>query len=146
MKRESLAVAGIGIGAAVPPALAQSSVALYGIVDSGITCSRNQKGRSAWQATSGNEQGARLGARRARGSRRRHERAVQPADGRRRALQPFRGQRADRVTRAAPVALGGTYTQVLASHAAAHDAHYLQTSAGIRYFLSKRTEVYLNAF
>ncbi|QRM25517.1 porin [Burkholderia pseudomallei] len=55
MKRESLAVAGIGIGAAVPPALAQSSVALYGIVDSGITCTRNQKGRSAWQATSGNE-------------------------------------------------------------------------------------------
>ncbi len=55
MKRESLAVAGIGIGAAVPPALAQSSVALYGIVDSGITCSRNQKGRSAWQATGGNE-------------------------------------------------------------------------------------------
>ncbi|ARL53551.1 porin [Burkholderia pseudomallei] len=50
------------------------------------------------------------------------------------------------MTRAAPVALGGTYTQVLASHAAAHDAHYLQTSAGIRYFLSKRTEVYLNAF
>ncbi|MBF3912242.1 porin, partial [Burkholderia pseudomallei] len=31
-----MAVAGIGIGAAVPPALAQSSVALYGIVDSGI--------------------------------------------------------------------------------------------------------------
>ncbi|OMT60571.1 hypothetical protein AQ860_25690 [Burkholderia pseudomallei] len=27
-----------------------------------------------------------------------------------------------------------------------HDAHYLQTSAGIRYFLSKRTDVYLNAF
>ncbi|CAJ2988663.1 gram-negative porin family protein [Burkholderia pseudomallei] len=132
MKRKSLAmaVAGIGIGAAVPPALAQSSVALYGIVDSGITCSRNQKGRSAWPATSGNEQGARLGARRARGSRRRHERAVQPADGRRRALQPFRGQCADRVTRAALVALGETYTQVLASHAAAHDAHYLQTSAG----------------
>ncbi|WP_076899625.1 porin [Burkholderia pseudomallei] len=56
-----MAVAGIGIGAAVPPALAQSSVALYGIVDSGITCTRNQKGRSAWPATSANEQGARLG-------------------------------------------------------------------------------------
>ncbi|APZ22394.1 porin [Burkholderia pseudomallei] len=50
------------------------------------------------------------------------------------------------MTRAAPVALGETYTQVLASHAAAHDAHYLQTSAGTRYFLSKRTEVYLNGF
>ncbi|CAM8770117.1 porin [Burkholderia pseudomallei] len=63
MKRKSLAMAlaGIGIGAAVPPALAQSSVTLYGIVDSGITYTNNQKGHSAWKATSGNEQAARWG-------------------------------------------------------------------------------------
>ncbi|AOJ07720.1 porin [Burkholderia mayonis] len=63
MKRKSLAmaVAGIGIGAAALPAGAQSSVTLYGIVDSGITYTNNQKGHAAWQATGGNEQGARWG-------------------------------------------------------------------------------------
>ncbi len=42
-------------------ASAQSSVTLYGIIDAGITYTNNQKGGSAWQATSGNVQGSRWG-------------------------------------------------------------------------------------
>jgi general bacterial porin, GBP family len=55
-------LAGTGIGMAMAgQALAQSSVTLYGIVDSGITYTNNQKGSTAWQATGGNEQGTRWG-------------------------------------------------------------------------------------
>ncbi|MFX1765804.1 porin [Paraburkholderia sp. A1RI-2L] len=42
-------------------ACAQSSVTLYGIVDSGLAYTNNQQGHSAWQATSGNESGPRWG-------------------------------------------------------------------------------------
>ncbi|AQH05403.1 porin (plasmid) [Burkholderia sp. KK1] len=43
------------------PAFAQSSVTLYGLVDSGITYVNNAGGSSVVQATSGNEQGSRFG-------------------------------------------------------------------------------------
>jgi len=56
------ALVGAGMGAALcGHAVAQSSVTLYGIVDSGITYTSNQKGSSTWQATGGNEQGTRWG-------------------------------------------------------------------------------------
>jgi Outer membrane protein (porin) len=54
--------AGIGAGMMlVGTAGAQSSVTLYGIVDSGVTYTNNQQGHSAWQATAGNESGPRWG-------------------------------------------------------------------------------------
>ncbi|KVX25361.1 porin [Burkholderia ubonensis] len=58
----------------------------------------------------------------------------------------FEGSVRYRVTPALQVALGETYTQVLASRSAKPSSHYLQTSAGAQYFLSKRTDVYVNAF
>ncbi|MBX4145578.1 porin, partial [Ralstonia pickettii] len=63
MKRKRLAVAlaGIAMAAAATQVRAQSSVTLYGVVDSGITYTNNQNGRAAWQATGGNEQGTRFG-------------------------------------------------------------------------------------
>src|ERR1700722_6540095 len=55
-------LAGIGAGMMlVGTAGAQSSVTLYGIVDSGVTYTNNQQGHSAWQATAGNESGPRWG-------------------------------------------------------------------------------------
>jgi GBP family porin len=61
----AMALAGAGIGAVLAvssgKAAAQSSVTLYGIVDSGITYTSNQKGSTTWQATGGNEQGTRWG-------------------------------------------------------------------------------------
>jgi GBP family porin len=61
-RRVAKALAGAGMGAALcAHAMAQSSVTLYGIVDSGITYTNNQKGSSTWQATGGNEQGTRWG-------------------------------------------------------------------------------------
>ncbi len=57
-----MVLAGAGIGAVLcGNAAAQSSVTLYGIVDSGITYTSNQKGSSTWQATGGSEQGTRWG-------------------------------------------------------------------------------------
>ncbi|WP_408373688.1 porin [Paraburkholderia nemoris] len=54
--------AGIGAGMMLAgTAGAQSSVTLYGIVDSGVTYTNNQQGHSAWQATAGNESGPRWG-------------------------------------------------------------------------------------
>ncbi|WP_175845947.1 porin [Burkholderia arboris] len=63
MKRKEMAVAlaGIAIAAGATHAHAQSSVTLYGVVDSGITYTNNQNGHAAWQATGGNEQGTRWG-------------------------------------------------------------------------------------
>jgi predicted porin len=53
---------GIGMALTLPGAAhAQSSVTLYGIVDSGLTYTNNQQGHSAWEATSGNESGPRWG-------------------------------------------------------------------------------------
>jgi predicted porin len=53
---------GIGTGMMLAgTAGAQSSVTLYGIVDSGVTYTNNQQGHSAWQATAGNESGPRWG-------------------------------------------------------------------------------------
>lgn len=46
-----------------PGAYAQSSVTLYGVVDSGITYTNNQSGSSAWQATSGGLASSRWGMR-----------------------------------------------------------------------------------
>lgn len=51
----ALACAGVGT------AHAQSSVTIYGIVDSGFTYTSNQGGKSAFQATAGNQQGSRWG-------------------------------------------------------------------------------------
>lgn len=59
MKKSLIALAALGAFCGV--AHAQSSVTLYGIVDSGITYTNSLKGHSAWQATSGNEQGSRWG-------------------------------------------------------------------------------------
>ncbi|RKP49348.1 porin [Trinickia fusca] len=57
-----MAAAGAGLGIAFAGNVcAQSSVTLYGIVDSGMTYTNNLNGHVAWQATSGNEQGARWG-------------------------------------------------------------------------------------
>lgn len=60
-----MALTGTAIGAVLAvsggKAMAQSSVTLYGIVDSGITYTSNQKGSTTWQATGGNEQGTRWG-------------------------------------------------------------------------------------
>jgi predicted porin len=53
----SIAIAGGCAG----NAHAQSNVVLYGLLDGGITYTNNQKGSSAWQATSGNVQGSRWG-------------------------------------------------------------------------------------
>ncbi|MBU9606697.1 porin [Burkholderia multivorans] len=43
------------------PVFAQSSVTLYGLVDAGITYANNAGGKSQVSATSGNEQGSRVG-------------------------------------------------------------------------------------
>ncbi|UXU92070.1 porin [Burkholderia sp. S-53] len=63
MKRKEMAIAlaGIAIAAGATHVHAQSSVTLYGVVDSGITYTNNQNGHAAWQATGGNEQGTRWG-------------------------------------------------------------------------------------
>ena len=63
MKRKGMAVAlaGLATAAGAMHAHAQSSVTLYGVVDSGITYTNNQNGHAAWQATGGNEQGTRFG-------------------------------------------------------------------------------------
>ncbi|RAS19588.1 porin [Paraburkholderia bryophila] len=42
-------------------------------------------------------------------------------------------------------ALGETYTQVHTTQGATPSLHYLQTSAGVQYYLSKRTDLYVNA-
>lgn len=49
------------VGAGPGMAHAQSSVTLYGIVDSGFTYTSNQGGKSLIQATAGNQQGSRWG-------------------------------------------------------------------------------------
>lgn len=50
------------------------------------------------------------------------------------------------MTPALQFALGETYTQVFASQGPKPSSHYLQTSVGAQYFLSKRTDIYVNAF
>ncbi|WP_083655012.1 porin [Burkholderia sp. SRS-W-2-2016] len=59
MKKSLLAL--VALSAFTSTAHSQSNVTLYGIADSGITYTNNQNGHSAWQATSGNVQGARFG-------------------------------------------------------------------------------------
>src|SRR6516165_8748961 len=59
MKKTILVLAALGAFAGV--ANAQSSVTLFGIVDSGITYTNNNGGHSSWQATESNEQGSRWG-------------------------------------------------------------------------------------
>ena len=59
MKKSLLALSALGAFAGV--AHAQSSVTLFGIVDSGITYTNNNGGHSSWQATESNEQGSRWG-------------------------------------------------------------------------------------
>jgi general bacterial porin, GBP family len=59
MKRKIFLVATIGAFASVSHA--QSSVTLYGIVDTGITYTNNNGGHASWQMTSGNESASRLG-------------------------------------------------------------------------------------
>ncbi|RQT37458.1 porin [Burkholderia contaminans] len=44
------------------------------------------------------------------------------------------------------VTLGETYTSARASSGAPRSAHYWQTSFGVQYYLSKRTDLYANAF
>lgn len=61
MKKSLLALAVLGASAGI--AHAQSSVTLFGIVDTGITYTNNNGGHSTWQTTSSNEQGSRWGLR-----------------------------------------------------------------------------------
>ena len=61
MKRTLMAAAVMGVVAST--AHAQSSVTLYGLIDSGITYTNNQGGHSTWQQTSGNINGSRWGLR-----------------------------------------------------------------------------------
>jgi predicted porin len=61
MKKSILALAGMSAFASV--AHAQSSVTLFGIIDSGFTYTNNNGGHSSWQATESNEQGSRWGFR-----------------------------------------------------------------------------------
>ena len=61
MKRTLLVAAVTGVVAST--AHAQSSVTLYGLIDSGVTYTNNQGGHSAWQQTSGNINGSRWGLR-----------------------------------------------------------------------------------
>jgi GBP family porin len=42
-------------------------------------------------------------------------------------------------------AIGETYTQVHSTQSVNPSVHYLQTSTGLQYFLSKRTDLYVNA-
>jgi general bacterial porin, GBP family len=57
-----LSILGAALGATLAGAAhGQSNVTLFGIVDSGITYTNNQRGHSNWQATSGNEWGPRWG-------------------------------------------------------------------------------------
>lgn len=58
-------------------------------------------------------------------------------------FQNFEGSVRYQITPALDVAMGETYTGV---RQAGVSGHYLETSAGVDYFLSKRTDVYLNAF
>ncbi|WP_407945681.1 porin [Paraburkholderia elongata] len=61
-RKFGMAFAGLSIGAMLAgTADAQSSVTLYGIVDTGVTYTNNQQGHSTWEATSGNESGPRWG-------------------------------------------------------------------------------------
>lgn len=57
MKKSILTFAALGAVAGV--AHAQSSVTLFGLVDSGITYTNINGGHSSWQATESNEQGSR---------------------------------------------------------------------------------------
>jgi predicted porin len=55
-------LAGLSVGVMLAAAAhAQSSVTLYGVVDTGVTYTNNQQGHSAWEATSGNESAPRWG-------------------------------------------------------------------------------------
>ncbi len=55
-------LAGLSVGVMLAAtAHAQSSVTLYGVVDTGVTYTNNQQGHSAWEATSGNESAPRWG-------------------------------------------------------------------------------------
>ncbi|VWB91395.1 porin [Burkholderia stagnalis] len=58
-------------------------------------------------------------------------------------FQNYEGSVRYQVTPALFLALGETYTNV---HQSGASGHYLQTSGGAQYLLSKRTDVYLNAF
>ncbi|MFM0501742.1 porin [Paraburkholderia caffeinilytica] len=57
-----MAFAGLSMGVVLGgTAHAQSSVTLYGVVDTGVTYTNNQQGHSNWEATSGNESAPRFG-------------------------------------------------------------------------------------
>ncbi|TCW85781.1 porin [Burkholderia sp. SRS-46] len=58
-------------------------------------------------------------------------------------FQNYEGSVRYQVTPALVLALGETYTSV---HQSGASGHYLQTSGGAQYLLSKRTDVYANAF
>lgn len=63
MKKSLLALAVFGVFAVSGTASAQSNVTVYGIVDLGITRSSSDTADAAWQMTSGNAAGSRLGFR-----------------------------------------------------------------------------------